>query len=609
MTCRRRINRVTAVIDSILTRDIITGRIWRLLQLIEEDAMATQAAPNKTVKSIRPSRAGIFSGQRGMKRKETFLAYLLLLPAIFIIGLFGLFPLVFSAYQSTRAGLNNIVGRPDGLGQYLRAIDNLAYVLAFWLALFFLFIAIRKIFEIRRESKERNEKPWLWVLPATFVSVGIAGLLRFIFIFMPNLLEVGEKMKGLTAEERNEQFLTFIREAWQVDSVAAAFWTAVVLIIIGVVIYNVLQRNIVATPRDSFYFSGLMTAVLLITLAIGLTWITYSEIQLAYAEALEEGQPLTLWAQMVTISAGFLMLLFSWLLWQNASQRGSNLRMFIRFTAAIFFMVGGWVLIAELPAVIAEGNSDWWDGLKNTVFYVLGALPIELFLGLFLAVLMFQEIKGKGLFRMVYFLPYITPAVGAAGVFKVIFTGNPSGLINTALAQLGFESLGWLNEPTGINSLIGEVFNLNIPDWAAGPSLALVVAVIFGIWKFTGYNVVFFLAGLGNISRELYEAASIDGAGRWSQFRHITLPLLSPITYFLTIFGVIGTFKTFNTIYVLRTGAALGTMDTASLVIFDAFNRDTRYGYAAALGIILLIVILSATSLFDRLSKGRVFYG
>ncbi len=570
--------------------------------------MATQAAPHRAKAVSRPG-LRIFSGRRGMKRKESFLAYLLLLPAIVIIGLFGLFPLVFSAYQSTRAGLNNIVGRPDGLGQYIRAIDTLAYVLAFWLAFFFLIMAVRQINQLIDTAREKEEKSWFWAFPATFVALGIASLLRFIFIFMPNLLEVGEKMKGLTAEERNEQFLLFVREAWQVESVAAAFWTAALFIVIGIIIYNVMQRNTPNTPRNDAYFSGLMTSALLIVLALGLTWLTWGEIQLAYAEALENGEPLNLWSQMVTISAGFVMLLFSWLLWRNASERGSNLQMMLRFAAAIFLMTGSWVLIAELPAVIAEGNSDWWQGLKQTLFYVIGTLPIELSLGLFLAVLMFQEIKGKGLFRMIFFLPYITPAVGAAGVFRVIFTGNPSGLINTALAQLGFESMGWLNEPAGINQLIGEALSLNIPDWAAGPSLALVVAVIFGIWKYTGYNVVFFLAGLGNISKELYEAASIDGAGRWAQFRHITLPLLSPITYFLSIFGVIGTFKTFNTIFVLRTGAALGTMDTASLVIFDAFNRDTRYGYAAALGIILLIVIISATSLFDRISKGRVFYG
>jgi multiple sugar transport system permease protein len=210
---------------------------------------------------------------------------------------------------------------------------------------------------------------------------------------------------------------------------------------------------------------------------------------------------------------------------------------------------------------------------------------------------------------MIYFLPFITPAVGSAGVFRVLFSGNPNGTVNNFLNLLGLEAMGWLSEPNGVNQLIGDSLGFSVPDWAAGPSLALVVAIIYGIWRYTGYNIVFFLAGLGNISKELYEAAAIDGANRWQQFRNITIPLLSPITYFLTIFGVIGTFKTFNTIFVLRTGQSLGSMDTASIVIFDAFNRDTRIGYAAALGIILLIVILSATAFFDRLAKGRVFYG
>jgi multiple sugar transport system permease protein len=426
---------------------------------------------------------------------------------------------------------------------------------------------------------------------------------------MPGILEIGEQLVGFTAEERNELFPQFLREAWQAPGVSSTFYYAILAFILSGAAYFYLQRNTPATIRDSFYTGKLTTAVFLIIATIAITWFTFSEIQLAYAEALEEGESLAIWAQMVTISAGFVLLLLSWLVWRTAAHRDSNLQTGLRFLAGILLMIGGWVLISELPVIIAEGDSDWWIGLRTTIFYVVGALPAELFLGLVLATLLFQDIKAKGLLRMIYFLPYITPAVGAAAVFKVLFSGNPSGTVNTLLASLGFQSLGWLNEPNGINQLIGDTLNLNVPNWAEGPSLALVVAIIFGIWKYTGYNVVFFLAGLGNISREYYEAASMDGAGRWAQFRHITLPLLSPITYFLTIFGVIGAFKAFNTIFVLRTRAALGTMDTASLVIFDAFNRDTRIGYAAALGIILLLVILSATALLDRLAKGRVFYG
>lgn len=573
--------------------------------------MSDTALPSqpKTSAKSKVNGLAIFSGRRGIKRRETVLAYLFLSPAIIIIGLFGLFPLVFSAYQSTRAGLNNVVGRPDGLGQYVRAIDNLAYVLFFWMALFFIVLVIRTINELLSTAKAKNENPWRWLLPGALSAIGLGLMLWLVFTFMPGLLEIGEKLVGFTAEERNELFPQFLSEAWNAPGVASKFYYALLAFVLSGVSYFGVQKNSPPTSRDGFYTGKLVTAVFMVILAGAIAWLTYSEIQIAYAEALEDGESLAIWAQMVTISAGFVLLLLSWLVWRTAAHRDSNMQSFLRFFAGTLLMVGGWVLISELPVIIAEGDKDWWISLRTTIFYVIGALPAELFLGLVLATLLFQEIKAKGLFRMIYFLPYITPAVGAAAVFKVLFSGNPTGTINTLLASIGMQPLGWLNESNGINQLIGDALNLNIPDWASGPSLALVVAIIFGIWKYTGYNVVFFLAGLGNISREYYEAASMDGAGRWAQFRHITLPLLSPITYFLTIFGVIGTFKAFNTIFVLRSDAALGTMDTASLVIFDAFNRDTRIGYAAALGIILLLVILSATALLDRFAKGRVFYG
>lgn len=565
--------------------------------------------PSTTAEASKTS-TGIFAGRHGQKRKETVLAYLLLLPAIVIIGLFGLFPLIFSAYQSTRAGLNNIVGRPDGFGQYVRAIDTLAYVLAFWLAFFFLVFAIRKIYDVRRLAAAKEESPWIWLLPGALVATGLTLLLGWIFLFMPGLLEVGESLKGVAPEERTGLFFQSLREAWRVDNVALVFWGAVVCIIIGIVLFQVLRNKAKPTIRDGTYFGGFVTAVLLLLLAVSLAYLTYAEVNMVTAEAVAEGEPLPLWSQMVYISAGFVLWLFSWLSWRYASHHaGSGWRWIVFTIASMLFIIGGWVLITELPAVIAEGNDDWWQGLKITTFYVIGTLPLELFLGLAIAVLLYQDIKLKGFYRMIFFLPFITPVVGSAGVFRVLFSGNPSGAINTLLVQLGLEPLGWLNEANGINELIGEVLGLSVPEWAAGPSLALIVAILYGIWRYTGYNVVFFLAGLGNIDPEMYEAASIDGASRWQQFRNITIPLLSPITYFLSIFGIIGTFKAFNTIYVLRTNAALGTMDTASLVIFDAFNRDTRYGYAAALGIILLIIIVSATAFFDRIAKGRIFYG
>jgi ABC-type sugar transport system permease subunit len=148
-----------------------------------------------------------------------------------------------------------------------------------------------------------------------------------------------------------------------------------------------------------------------------------------------------------------------------------------------------------------------------------------------------------------------------------------------------------------------------IANWATGPSLALVVILMLSVWTFVGYNTVIYLAGLGNIPLELTEAAQIDGASRWGVFRHVTFPLLSPTTYFLSLIGVMGTFKAFNTIWVMRSGQALGTTDTFSVVIFQEFFEKSRYGYASALAFILFGIILLMTYANSKLQGSRVFYG
>jgi multiple sugar transport system permease protein len=173
---------------------------------------------------------------------------------------------------------------------------------------------------------------------------------------------------------------------------------------------------------------------------------------------------------------------------------------------------------------------------------------------------------------------------------------------------LGGNPLNWLSEPTGIFQIIlGS--SVTLPQWLAGPSLSLIVIMIYGVWTFVGFNTVIFLAGLGSVPRDVYEAAEMDGAGSWAIFRSITLPLLSPTIYFLTLYSTIGTFKAFNHIYVMRTAAALGTTDTASVLIFSVFRETARYGYASALAILLLLIILVLTAVNNRIARDRVFYG
>ena len=171
-------------------------------------------------------------------------------------------------------------------------------------------------------------------------------------------------------------------------------------------------------------------------------------------------------------------------------------------------------------------------------------------------------------------------------------------------------TLSWLKEPSTALSVLGNAFGLETTTaWEAGPSLALVVVILFSIWRFVGYDTVIFLAGLGNIPNVLYEAAEIDGANRWQVFRHITLPLLSPTTFFLSVISVIGTFKAFNSIWVLRDTAALGTTDTNSVYFFETFFRGARFGYATSMAMILFVIILTLTVIQNRIAEKRVFYG
>jgi ABC-type sugar transport system permease subunit len=573
--------------------------------------MATQTVSGQETAVDRP-RIGFFEGKRGRKFKEYILAYAMLLPAFIIIFTFGIFPLAFSVYQSTLRGLNKIVGTYDGLGNYVKAVGNLAYVVGFWLAIAFLFLAVRAILQTRREAQKHGERPWLLTIPGLIVGSSFALFMRWLYMILPELLGIADKMRAAKQAGQKESpsvlFRQFLGEVWRIPEIQRAFWLSVVVLIVGLAITYALYRIIQTSPRNNGYLGSFAQATALLIGAVALSWFTWTQVQAAYVAAIEDGEVIDIWTQVVTISAGLVLLGLSWWIWNSASRRDSNLSTFARLAAGAILIIGAWVLIAELPRAAAIGDKDWYQGLLNTVYYSIGSIPFQLGISLMLATFLFQNIRGKTVFRMMYFLPYITPAVGAAAAFRILFSGRVDGPINRIVTALGFQPLGWLNEPMGVfQMMVGN--NIHLPTWAAGPSLSLVVIIIFGIWTFVGFDTVIFLAGLGAIPSELYEAASIDGGGRWAQFRHITLPLLSPTIYFLTLWAIIGTFKAFPHIYVLRTSAALGTADTASVVIFDAMKRDTRYGYAAALAVLLLIIVMILTIVNNRIAEKRVFYG
>jgi ABC-type sugar transport system permease subunit len=543
--------------------------------------------------------------------REALLAYLFLLPAFLIVGTFGLFPLLFAAYQSTLRGINKVVGTYDGLGNYVKAIAGLTYVLGFWGALLLVLLAVRAVVHARRDAQgdtvARGRPFWPWAAPGIAYGTALCFLAAWTIRLLPLLLSIPEQMRG----KRNtpENFRRLLGDALTNPTVWPLLAASVAALVVGILLSLAVHRYVrrrtgLATPGD--YTGAFIQATLELAFAGLLAWLTSVQLQADVAAADAAGG-LAIWSQLVLISGGIALLLLAWWVWESAGGRGSTVGTFARLAGAAALLAGGWLLIGELPRAIGAGDPVWWNGLLVTFYYAVGTIPAQLVVALVLAVLLFQDIRGRTFFRVAFFLPYIAPFVGTAAVFKLIFSSRPDAPINAILGFFGLGPLLWLNSPQGIFSIIAP--GLGLPPLSAGPSLALVVIMIFGIWTFFGFNTVIFLAGLGNIPREMYEAAAIDGGGRWAQFRHITLPLLSPTIYFLTLYSVIGTFKAFNHIYVLRTGAALGTTDTASVVIFQTFKRDTRYGYASALAILLLLVIIALTAANNRLASKRVFYG
>lgn len=319
-----------------------------------------------------------------------------------------------------------------------------------------------------------------------------------------------------------------------------------------------------------------------------------------FEKALGDGRGLLLFL------LGIALLVAAYWVWRNAFRAATNRGLLAGLLGALILIASGWLLVNGWGTMHESGDPRFLDSLPRTVFYASGTVPVEIGLALILAYILFQNIRGQEFFRMLYFLPYVTPYVATAVVFRTIFSPRETSLANQFLSLIGQEPQKWLFEP---KPFINVVFGLDVEGLIAGPSMALVSIIFFGIWTYVGYNTVIFLAGLGSIPHELYEAAEIDGAGHWHLFRHITLPLLSPVTFYLALIAFIGTFKAFNHIYVMRVPSALGTVDVASVEIFDTFYKANQYGYAAAQALILFTIILTLTLVQNKVLGERVFYG
>ncbi len=244
-----------------------------------------------------------------------------------------------------------------------------------------------------------------------------------------------------------------------------------------------------------------------------------------------------------------------------------------------------WVGLQNYQRLFTEDDL-FWKSLGNTLYFVVFGLPIGLAASLGIALLLNQKLKGMPFYRTLYYLPSITPVV-ATSILWLWLLNPEMGLVNLALGKLGVaHPPAWLNDPS----------------WAK-PAL-----ILMGLWG-AGGGMVIYLAALQDVPEQLYEAASLDGAGRWAQFRNVTLPMLSPVILFNLIMGLIGGFQYFTQAFVMTNG---GPEDSTTFYALHLFNRaflDFKMGYASAMAWILFLVTLVCAALVFRSSARWVYYG
>jgi multiple sugar transport system permease protein len=224
----------------------------------------------------------------------------------------------------------------------------------------------------------------------------------------------------------------------------------------------------------------------------------------------------------------------------------------------------------------------FWRSLFNTIGYAAISVPLSLAGGLGLALLINKKLPGRGIFRSIFFIPTVISAVAAGLVCQWMFEENV-GIVNKVLSDIGIGALAWQSDTL----------------WA------IVSVTITTQWVGIGLFMVIYLASLQGIPREYYEAAACDGASSWQQFRHITLPGLRGATFFLVIYGIIGSFQVFDLIYVLTGGGPGNTTEVLGTYSFDrAFDTRER-GYGAALGVVLYVLLMVVTIMQWRINKRR----
>lgn len=227
-------------------------------------------------------------------------------------------------------------------------------------------------------------------------------------------------------------------------------------------------------------------------------------------------------------------------------------------------------------------DTTFLRALRNNIFLVIGSLAAHMGLGLFFANAIFQKVKGSKFFQSVFFLPSVICGVAVGLIWTFVYHGN-YGLLNAFLKLIGQGDLQQV--------------------WLSNKNLALICIIVVVMWQWVGYHVVIQLAAMRNIPQELYEAAQLDGASEWQQFKNITVPLIRPILKVDAVLIITGALKYYDLVAVMTNGGPNHATEVMSTYMYyEAFNV-LKFGYSSAIGVVLLILCMSAVMLTNKVFK------
>ena len=284
---------------------------------------------------------------------------------------------------------------------------------------------------------------------------------------------------------------------------------------------------------------------------------------------------------------GLLIMIASYWVWSEFKNKMKK-RIYCFIISILLLLISLYLINISWSNMMEKGDEDFLNSLIYIFYYSFFAITTEVGLGLLIAFALYQKLKGKQFFQMILLFPYITPAVMGGAVFFIIFGKAENSILNEFIGLFGYDPQLWLFDKRKITEIL---FGIKIDGFFAGPSLALLTSILYGVWSYTGYYAIILLAGLSIIPSDLYEAAKAEGASRWQTFIKITVPLLMPIIFFLLLTGFINSFQAFNHIMVMKTSSAGETMDVVTIEIFDHFWDRVKFGYAAAEGVVLFVIL------------------